>query len=333
MAILRTAEEEISTVEVGAYAAVIPSLHSPTRARRSPTKGRPFSETASERLALRGYFYGLNSTTAMHTGSALHFTPSPMKRRGVGLGIALIVIGAIILLKSLGAIAPFDVDLGFPFIMIAIAVVVGFRSGFRNQAWVFLLLIGVAHAIPEFSIGRMESDELAVAISFILLGAYVIRRRRWQQSAEDVPSGWQGPGMGDSGAVDTAYGVGYEATAGASYNERPYTINTFALFAGRKEIITSKNFHGGRVSSIFGGTQLNLMNADSPADRITIDVTAALGGVEIVVPSHWELVNEVDAIFGGVSDSRIIRTSPTETSKTLILRGFCLMGGVDVKSY
>lgn len=268
----------------------------------------------------------------MHTASPLHFTPPAVKRRGVGSGIVLIIIGVIILLNALGAITPFDVNLGFPFIMIAIAVVVGLRSNFRNSAWVFLLLIGVAHAIPKFNIGRMESDEFAAAIGLILLGAYVMRRRRWQQSVVDTSTPWAAASV-DIGATETASGASYVSASGTHSSDAPFTINTFALFAGRKEIITSKNFRGGRVSSVFGGTQLNLMNADSPAERIVIDVTAALGGVEIIVPSHWELVNEVDAIFGGVSDSRTIRTTPTETSRTLILRGLCLMGGVDVKSY
>ena len=269
----------------------------------------------------------------MQTASSLHFTPPATKRRGVGSGIVLIIIGVIILLNALGAIAPFDVNLGFPFVMIAIAVVVGLRSNFRNSAWVFLLLIGVAHAIPEFHIGRMESDEFGAAIGLILLGAYVMRRRRWQQSVVDTFTPWVAPASEDIGATEMTSGASYASASGTHSSDAPFTINTFALFAGRKEIITSKNFRGGRVSSVFGGTQLNLMNADSPAERIVIDVTAALGGVEIIVPSHWELVNEVDAIFGGVSDSRTIRTTPTETSRTLILRGLCLMGGVDVKSY
>lgn len=279
------------------------------------------------------------STIANPTG----YPAPPAKRRGVTFGIILIVIGAIILLKSLGAIAPFDVDLSFPVIMIAIGVIVGLRSRFRNPAWIILLLIGVANAIPEFRIGRMESDEVAVAIAFILLGAFVMRRRRWQQNAAGTPAAWQNwrPGSPSYGAAAAQSTAGFDATAAgstASYSsattaEPPYTINSFALFAGKKEMITSKNFQGGRISAIFGGTTLNLMNADSTAQHITVDVTAALGGVEITIPSHWELVNEVDAIFGGVEDARMMRTAPSESSRTLIIRGFCLMGGVEIKSY
>jgi hypothetical protein len=279
------------------------------------------------------------STLVSPTG----YPAQPAKRRGVTFGLVLIIIGAIILLKSLGAIAPFDVDLSFPVIMIAVGVIVGMRSRFRSPAWIILVLIGVANAIPEFRIGRMESDELAVAIAFILIGAYVMRRRRWQQNTEGTPMPWQNwqpgsPSYGSasshiSGESTTFNDDKARASSSASALEPPYMINAFALFAGRKEMITSKNFQGGRVSAIFGGTTLNLMNADSSASHIVLDVTAALGGVEITIPSHWELVNEVDAIFGGVEDARMMRTAPTESSKTLVIRGFCLMGGVEIKSY
>lgn len=261
------------------------------------------------------------------------------KRRGVTFGIVLIVIGALILLKSLGGISFFDVDMSFPIVMLIIGVIVGLRSRFRNPAWIFLVLVGLANAIPEFRIGRMESDEVAVALGFILLGAYVMRRRRWQQGGSGGP-GWQ---TQTSYGSETTYGSVHNSTGSAAYSaagtrtgaasEAPFSINAFALFAGRKEMITSKNFQGGRVTAIFGGTQLNLMNADSTASHIVLDVTAALGGVEITIPSHWELVNEVDAIFGGVDDARMMRTAPTESSKTLVIRGFCLMGGVEIKSY
>lgn len=298
---------------------------------RSPTRFVLFPK-ALYVCAVPADIFVLTKPTTM--SSVSDYPAQPARRRGVTFGLVLIIIGAIILLKSLGAIAPFDVDLGFPFIMIAIGVVVGLRSRFRSPAWVILVLIGVANAIPEFRIGRMESDEVAVAIAFIFLGAYVMRRRRWQTTPADVLPDWRQPSFGGEGSA-AGFRPGYGGTqAGAPYvGEGPRTINTFALFSGRKEIITSKDFRGGRVASVFGGTQLNLMNADSTMQHIVLDVTAALGGVEIVIPSHWELVNEIDAIFGGVDDARMMRTQPTESSRTLVIRGFCLMGGVEIKSY
>ena len=274
----------------------------------------------------------------MSTANPAGYPAQPAKRRGVTFGIVLIIIGALILLKSLGAIAPFDVDLSFPVIMIAIGIVVGLRSRFRNPAWVVLVLIGVANAIPEFRIGRMESDDVAVAIGLILLGAYLMRRRRWQNVPGDAATGWRQPSFGADSAstfsdARPGYGDAGEGRATSYASEGPRSINTFALFSGRKEIITSKDFRGGRVASVFGGTTLNLMNADSTVQHIVLDVTAALGGVEIVIPSHWDLVNEVDAIFGGVDDGRMMRTQPSESSRTLVVRGFCLMGGVEIKSY
>jgi hypothetical protein len=41
------------------------------------------------------------------------------------------------------------------------------------------------------------------------------------------------------------------------------------------------------------------------------------------------------AIFGGVDDKRPMLANPTgeETNKILILKGTCLLGGIDIRSY
>jgi hypothetical protein len=59
-----------------------------------------------------------------------------------------------------------------------------------------------------------------------------------------------------------------------------------------------------------------------------------LGGIEIIVPSHWEIINEVDVLLGGIEDKRNLRT-PAEIgdSKKLLLRGSVTFGGLELKSY
>jgi hypothetical protein len=66
-----------------------------------------------------------------------------------------------------------------------------------------------------------------------------------------------------------------------------------------------------------------------------LNVKVSFGGVELVVPSHWELQNEIETTFGSVEDHRSIRTpqSSGEEKKVLILRGNCSFGSVEIKSY
>lgn len=269
---------------------------------------------------------------AMHSDSfESHFGRRPasfrsrLGRRSNWFGIALLSIGILILLRALHVLP--RLDLGGPLFLLAIGLVIGFRTQFRHPAWIALTLIGVFNAIPQFTIAGIRSDLLAMAAAFIIAGAYYMRRERWRAAHPRVTAS----PVAESTAYRSPLEEPLDEPHATSGNGR--VLNTFALFGGRKEIVTAKDFSGGKVTAIFGGTELNLINADTPAQRVYLDVTAVCGGIEVIVPSHWDLVIEVDSIMGAVEDARRLRTAPADGTKTLVLRGFCLMGGVEVKSY
>ena len=58
------------------------------------------------------------------------------------------------------------------------------------------------------------------------------------------------------------------------------------------------------------------------------------GGVEISVPRGWEVQVDVTSIFGGFNDKRgPVEPSSDNDKKTLIIKGFAIFGGGEVKSY
>jgi len=53
------------------------------------------------------------------------------------------------------------------------------------------------------------------------------------------------------------------------------------------------------------------------------------GGVEIWVPPEWAVSNQVGLLMGGAED----KSSGTQDARhRLIVRGFVLMGGVEIKT-
>jgi hypothetical protein len=111
-------------------------------------------------------------------------------------------------------------------------------------------------------------------------------------------------------------------------------LNIDVTFGGHKEIVTSKEFRGGNINATFGGCEINLMQADSSVQPIILDLKVSFSGVEIIVPSHWDLQIEIEPSFGSVEDRRMIRTpNAGEERKTLILRGTCSFGSIEIKSY
>jgi predicted membrane protein len=77
-----------------------------------------------------------------------------------------------------------------------------------------------------------------------------------------------------------------------------------------------------------------MAQADFSAPSVVLDCRVAFGGVELIVPSNWEVKNEISSSFGSVEDERSIQANiSNETRKILILRGSCSFGSVEIKSY
>jgi hypothetical protein len=63
--------------------------------------------------------------------------------------------------------------------------------------------------------------------------------------------------------------------------------------------------------------------------QAVIDVFVVMGGLEITVPPDWTVANEALVIMGGIDDRS---SGSAGASQTLIIRGFILMGGVEIKT-
>lgn len=110
-------------------------------------------------------------------------------------------------------------------------------------------------------------------------------------------------------------------------------IDEVAVFGGGKRIITSQNFQGGKVTAIFGGSEIDLYEAKlSPGENV-IDITAMFGGVSFYVPKDWKIIINITPVFGGFADER--RRDPNvvyHEENTLVIKGFVLFGGGEIKS-
>ena len=109
-------------------------------------------------------------------------------------------------------------------------------------------------------------------------------------------------------------------------------IDAVSIFGGTKRNIISKDFKGGDITTIFGGTELNFGQADINPTA-TLEITQLFGGTKLVVPPHWNIKSEVVCVFGGIDDKRHLVKDAPESNKVLVLRGTCVFGGIDIKSY
>ena len=112
-------------------------------------------------------------------------------------------------------------------------------------------------------------------------------------------------------------------------------IDDVAIFGGSEQKVTSKNFKGGKVTNIFGGSTFDLSDAVLAPGRNTLDMFCLFGGSKIIVPPHWKVKIEVTAIFGGYADKRrnAPKTGDDVNESEFVIRGVVIFGGGEIKSY
>lgn len=110
-------------------------------------------------------------------------------------------------------------------------------------------------------------------------------------------------------------------------------LDDLAIFGGGEKIITSQNFRGGKVTALFGGSEINLLNAKLVKGDVYIDIAFIFGGGTVIVPQNWNVKVDVVSIFGGFSDKRSMVSDPVEKESTLHLKGVAIFGGGEIKSY
>ena len=232
------------------------------------------------------------------------------------VGLIVVAVGGLLLLDRL------DFDLvpywliSWKTLLIAIGVATGIRKNFQGIGWIILIGIGSFFLIEDIPGLDWEVRRYVFPIIVIAIGVLILFRSVFSKSAAAARTSWSGANENKS-ETDEAGG-----------DER---IDITSIFGGSKRRIFSKNFKGGQITSIFGGSDLDLTHADLEGTAV-IDVVSVFGGVKLLVPANWEVRSDITAILGGVDDKRKDPSVLTPTKK-IVLTGFCMFGGVDIKSF
>lgn len=242
-------------------------------------------------------------------------------------GAFILLIGAAALVKASVTDLP-DWIFSWQMFLIVLGFFIGLKHRFRGGAWFILMLVGGAflytEIYPEVSIRRYIWP-----VALILLGGMLILRPRRCHSREKVMGQKKSPGD-----------IVFEVTAGVdeSYesqkNYKEDFVDNTSIFGGAKKNIISKNFKGGDLVNIFGGTELDLTRADFTGTAV-IELTTIFGGTKLVIPSNWTVKSEAVTIFGGLEDKRNMQTMTDGDGpeKILLLKGTVIFGGIEIKSF
>ncbi|MBA5635818.1 hypothetical protein H3H37_01980 [Duganella sp. LX20W] len=105
-------------------------------------------------------------------------------------------------------------------------------------------------------------------------------------------------------------------------------INLTAIMGGYKRRLASPGFRGGEVTVVMGGCELDLRQCGLQGDA-ELNVFALFGGIQIQVPPDWTVLMYGTPVLGGFEERT---TVPPDTGKRLIVKGYAIMGGVEVRN-
>jgi predicted membrane protein len=270
--------------------------------------------------------------------------PNKPRNGKVFAGLILLAVGAVLLLQQLSwFIFPYWI-ISWPMFMIAFGVYLGFKyNSFIKPNVVLFILIGVIFLADDVIPG-VDLHRIFWPVMIIAFGLWMILGRRNRHAEFEKYRGGN-PFGGHNFTNPFERNPNFDPNAPAADQPvnpvnptavPPYTgddwIDTVSVFGGVKRTILSKDFKGGEIVNIFGGTDLDLTQADING-RVAIEITQLFGGIKLIVPPHWQVVSDVAAVFSSVDDKRRSMGTPTSTDKILVIKGVSIFAGVDIRSY
>jgi hypothetical protein len=239
------------------------------------------------------------------------------------VGLLIIFVGVVFTLDELG-IAPAINYLRFwPLALVLIGVIklLQAREGGGVFAGLLFTLAGVWLQAEELDLIHIRLWQIW-PLALVLFGGYLV----WQGLAQrDKPiSPPIDPIIPESTPRDS-----WSCGAPAKVVDSTSTVSGVAVLGGVSRGNNSRHFRGADLLAIMGGYQLDLRQAAIHGDAV-IDIFVMWGGIEIRVPEDWSVSSHIVPLMAGVED----KTRPPQgaTEHRLQLRGFALMGGVEIKN-
>jgi hypothetical protein len=216
------------------------------------------------------------------------------------IGVVLLICGGALLLDNFGVLDAWYVIRLWPLglVLLGLAMLLDAQRAAGRVAGVFWMFIGTWLLLGNLRVLRLDIFDLW-PLPLLMVGGYMI----WQA--------FHGPGKSKEGADEN-------------------TFSALAVMSGVGRKINSQDFRGGEATALLGGCKIDLRDAAIAGGEAVVDVFAFWGGIEMSIPDGWAVVNRVVPVLGGADD----RTRPpTESSpKRLVIRGLCVMGGVEIKT-
>jgi predicted membrane protein len=218
------------------------------------------------------------------------------------IGMVFLALGVLWTLDNLGLMDAGDVIRFWPAILVALGLMKLTGVGGTRQTVAGAILTGAGSLLLLNNLDLVDFGiEELWAVGLIFIGSMIVYRSI-------------------KGREERA------SAAGASMADR---LNALAIMAGVERRVDSQAFRGGEMTAVMGSVEVDCRNARIEGGQADIEMLCIMGGIEILVPADWQVEVEAMPVMGAIEDQR---RAPTASGRQkLVLRGFVMMGGVEIK--
>ncbi len=222
------------------------------------------------------------------------------------IALFIIAIGVLFLLENLGVPISFNFWELWPVVLILIGLSQISRTRDTGQSlggWI-LIIIGVLFLLSNLAIIPYGFFDFWPVI-LILVGILILKNAFW--------------GFG-------------KAPSSKDF------INLSFILGGGDFKFNTKNLKGGKITAFMGGGTIDLREADMQETEIVIDAFTIMGGIEIKVPTSWEVNVQGTPLLGSMDNKTSFHAEnnkdsrPGHATKRLTIKGTAIMGGVEIKN-
>lgn len=226
-----------------------------------------------------------------------------------------IVAGGLLFARNFGLVTPviFNILFSWQMLLILFGLYACIRRHFFSG--LMMLIIGLGFGLPKLGFAWLPANPVNTIIwpaILILIGLFIIFRPRRQSHTihHDRNSCCGGTKQ--------------------NYHSADGVLRSDNVFGGVHHVVLDEVFKGGVINNTFGGTAIDLRRTRIEGAETYIDVDNSWGGIELYVPSEWNVVIRCNAFMGACEDKRW-KTPSTDTQSVLVIRGKVSFGGIEIK--
>ncbi len=218
------------------------------------------------------------------------------------IGVIVVLIGVLLLLKSIGVIDSFNIFFeGWWTLFIIVPALIGLFTEKDKVGDLIALIIGVLLLLGARDIIDFDLIwKLLVPIILIIIGLSIIFKDFLKTKVKE-----------EMKEISIEEGGNYTST---------FSAQTFKL--------DNEEFKGCDMNAIFGGIDLDLRKAKFKQDT-KIKLCCVFGGIDLFVPEDINVKIVSTCVFGGIDDKR--KNTIEEAKNTIYIEATCIFGGVDIK--